>query len=209
MPEGGQVNETPGAGRFNDLVPHRQAARHDSGYIERPMRRLLAMLALLLIVSTAADHACADALVVTRAMRAETICEIRVEEGRIRTELEIGARDLPAFRNLLPEDLLAKLGVEGDLLTRTYLETKRALVLENQGGARARVQEVVVESAQTSAPEEGEGFKARCTWTVAGAVGHWGHIHQRRNRYTADVTVRPIDGTWRITGLELLNEERL
>ena len=105
-------------------------------------------------------------------------------------------------------DALAR-SVEGDLLTQTYLETKRALVLENQGGARARVQAVAVESAATGAARDGEGFRAHCTWTVAGSVGHWGHIHQRRNRYTADFTIRPVQGSWRITGLEILNEERL
>ena len=44
---------------------------------------------------------------------------------------------------------------------------------------------------------------------VVGSVGHWGHIHQRRNRYTAEFTVRPVDGAWKIMGLELLDEERL
>ena len=40
-------------------------------------------------------------------------------------------------------------------------------------------------------------------------MGHWGHIHQRRNQYDAELTIEPLDGTWKITGLELLDEVRL
>ena len=97
----------------------------------------------------------------------------------------------------------------GDLLTRIYLETRRALELENQGGARVKVTGVELVSSTTS-PLDGEaGFESRCTWSVAGSVGHWGHIHQRRNRYEALFTVKPVEGAWKITELELLGEQRL
>jgi hypothetical protein len=55
----------------------------------------------------------------------------------------------------------------------------------------------------------GRAFRANCTWNVAGSVGHWGHIHQRTNQYVAELTVEPVDGVWRITALELIQEERL
>ncbi len=97
----------------------------------------------------------------------------------------------------------------GELLTDVYLQTRRALVLENQGGAQARVQSVELVAAEPRPLAEGTGFAARCTWNVTGSVGHWGHLHQRRNQYEADVTVQVLDAGWRITGLELLNEVRL
>jgi hypothetical protein len=53
------------------------------------------------------------------------------------------------------------------------------------------------------------GFVSRCQWTVEGSVGHWGHIHRRKNRYDAELRVQVVDGTWRISALELLNEQRL
>ena len=56
---------------------------------------------------------------------------------------------------------------------------------------------------------EGVGFRATCTWNVAASVGHWGHIHQRRNQYIAELTVEPVDGVWKITRLELIEEQRL
>ena len=50
-----------------------------------------------------------DAMVVTRAMLASTIAEVFVERGEVRVELEIGAADVKAFENVLPEELYDKL----------------------------------------------------------------------------------------------------
>jgi hypothetical protein len=97
--------------------------------------------------------------------------------------------------------------VTGDLLTETYLETRRGLELASQGGARAKVQQI--EMLEVKAESEGRGFRAVCTWNVAASVGHWGHIHQRRNQYVAELTVEPVDGVWKITGLDLIEEKRL
>ncbi len=97
--------------------------------------------------------------------------------------------------------------VSGDLLTETYLETRRGLELASQGGARAKVQEI--EMLEVDADSEGPGFRATSTWNVTASVGHWGHIHQRRNRYVAELKIEPIDGVWKITNLELIEEKRL
>ena len=64
-------------------------------------------------------------------------------------------------------------------------------------------------SSESEPLDGATGFAALGTWNVAGSVGHWGHIHQRRNQYEARFTVEAIDGVWKITGLELLQEERL
>ena len=50
-------------------------------------------------------------------------------------------------------------------------------------------------------------FQAR--WTATGSVGHWGHIHMRKNHYEANISVEPVGGAWKITGLELLEEKRI
>ena len=105
-------------------------------------------------------------------------------------------------------DVLAR-SVTGDPLQQTYLETKRGLVLASQGGAQAKVKEIELVSVDASMLSDGIGFSARCIRNVAGSVGHWGHIHQRRNQYEADLRVEPVDGAWRITLLDVLQEERL
>ena len=96
----------------------------------------------------------------------------------------------------------------GDLLTDVYLETRRGLVLENQGGARAKVKDIQLNALSTKPSEEG-GFIATATWVVGGSVGHWGHLHQRRNSYKAELDIRPIEGAWKLIGMEVLTEERL
>jgi hypothetical protein len=98
--------------------------------------------------------------------------------------------------------------VAGNLLTDVYLETRRGLVLENQGGARAKVKEIQLTDLSTEPSEEG-GIIATATWVVGGSVGHWGHLHQRRNSYQAELDIRPIEGAWKLIGMEVLEEERL
>ena len=98
--------------------------------------------------------------------------------------------------------------VSGELLTQVYLETRRGLVLENQGGARAKVKEIELTDLSTE-PAENGGFLATATWVIGGSVGHWGHLHQRRNSYQAELLIQPIDGAWKLIGMEVLQEERL
>jgi hypothetical protein len=104
-------------------------------------------------------------------------------------------------------DTLAK-SVAGDLLQQTYLETRRGLELASQGGARAKVKSIEIETLEAEAAAGG-AFSARATWRVSGAVGHWGHVHQRRNRYRSELTVTPMDGVWKLSDLAILEEERL
>jgi hypothetical protein len=98
--------------------------------------------------------------------------------------------------------------VAGDLLTDIYLETRRSLELENQGGARAKVKAVTIVDGDYSAADGG-GFVSQLTWNVLGSVGHWGHIHQRTNQYQARFAIQVIDGEWKIVDLELIQEQRL
>jgi hypothetical protein len=99
--------------------------------------------------------------------------------------------------------------VTGDLLTQTYLETRRGLELASQGGARAKVKQMEMIRVEPRKLTGEPGFAARCVWNVSGAVGHWGHIHQRTNQYEAEMTVQPVNGVWKLTRLELLQEERI
>ena len=104
-------------------------------------------------------------------------------------------------------DILGR-SVEGDLLEEIYLETRRGLELTNQGGARARVKQIELTEISAHAGEDG-AFIARATWNVFGSVGHWGHIHSRSNRYEAELEIAPSDGVWKLSNLEILDEQRL
>ena len=81
--------------------------------------------------------------------------------------------------------------------------------LENQGGARVKVKQVELIETEQRQPSEEAGITSRCRWNVSGSIGHWGHMHIRTNQYDAIFTVEPVDGTWKITALDLLEENRI
>jgi hypothetical protein len=111
-------------------------------------------------------------------------------------------------------DALAK-SVDGPLLRRLYLEIRRGLVMQEQGGAVSRIREVRIlqqtrlPSSRIPANSDQRAFVYDCRWTVAGTVEHWGHIHARTNQYQANLTVEPRNDAWKITALELQDERRL
>jgi len=105
-------------------------------------------------------------------------------------------------------DVLAQ-SVDGALLTDIFLETKHSLVLANQGGARAKVKDVVLEALTLKSAKQKDGFTAEATWTVQGSVGHWGHIHQRSNRYQALLNIRVSEQQWKLQKMTVIQEERL
>jgi hypothetical protein len=110
------------------------------------------------------------------------------------------------------EDVYDKLAicVSGELLADLYLQQRQSLVVEQAGGAQAKVKEVVIEDVGVSKSIQHDGaLDLRAQWTALGQVGHWGHVHSRQNRYDAIVTIKPVDGAWKITRLDLLEERRI
>ncbi|MGB5882005.1 MAG: HupE/UreJ family protein, partial [Thermoanaerobaculia bacterium] len=99
--------------------------------------------------------------------------------------------------------------VTGETLTDVYLEHRRALEMVERGGARARVEAVEVSEVRSVEAVADSGFDVQATWTVGGTVTHFGHRHFRQNRYDARVTLVPVEGSWKIRAIELLDEVRL
>ena len=106
---------------------------------------------------------------------------------------------------------LAK-SVDGDLLRDLYLQVNSSLRDQEQGGSMAVIEKVelvdgnllpVSEARQQSAISF--GYKAN--WTLAGTIEHWGHIHERTNRYQARFLVELLEaengtGGWKITNIQ-------
>ena len=110
------------------------------------------------------------------------------------------------------EDVYDRLATSasGDLLSEIYLQNRRSLVVTQAGGARARVKEVeILDVGVDHLDDRPLGLIFRAKWTAMGTVGHWGHIHIRKNQYEANITVEPVEGAWKITDLELLEEKRI
>ena len=86
--------------------------------------------------------------------------------------------------------------------------------MQEQGGAVSRIRAVTLLDGQAEPMGQpvragAKGFRYRCRWDVAGTVEHWGHIHSRTNQYEAVFDVEPRDATWKITDVEVLDEQRV
>ena len=110
------------------------------------------------------------------------------------------------------EDVYDKLAisVSGDLLEEIYLQHRKSMVVEQAGGAQAQVKEIEIKAVQVKgSPGHDNALAFRAEWTALGTVGHWGHIHNRQNLYDAVLTLTPVDGSWKIIDLELLEAKRI
>jgi hypothetical protein len=105
-------------------------------------------------------------------------------------------------------DRLAQ-SLAGDVLERVYLEMRKGLRLENQGGARVRVREVDLLSVIPLHAEGAGALRYRTQWNATGSVGHWGHTHMRTNQYEADLTLARIEAQWKIADVQILQEQRV
>jgi hypothetical protein len=107
-------------------------------------------------------------------------------------------------------DIYDKLAVSNaeELLTEIYIDTRKSMVLESQGGIQVKVKNVeVTDVEEVSSDKEGISFK--CKWLVSGDVGHWGHIHSRNNQYSAILNLRSKNGLWKLYDIDIIEEIRL
>ena len=107
-------------------------------------------------------------------------------------------------------DIYDKLAISNDenLLAELYIQTKKSMVLESQGGIQVKVKDVeVIEVEEVSSNSDGISF--RCKWIVKGDVGHWGHIHSRINQYEAILHIKPENNVWKLNDIDIIEEVRL
>jgi len=110
-------------------------------------------------------------------------------------------------------DALAQ-SVSGELLDEIYTDVYQSLVLQDQGGAICKIENVEMLESKMMAPdpdlESGDvEFRVSCRWEVKGLVEHWGHAHRRVNRYGAVYTLRPFGDAWRIYDVEMNEQDRI
>jgi len=112
------------------------------------------------------------------------------------------------FRN--ESDVYDKLAIsnDGELLADIYLQTKKGMVLENQGGISVKVNDVNLLNVEEVESDK-VGLAYKCTWQVKGSVGHWGHIHQRTNQYNAVLYIEPVNNVWKFINIDIIEEMRL
>ncbi len=109
-------------------------------------------------------------------------------------------------------DVLAT-SVDGALLEKLYLQLHQSLEMKEQSGAIARIQSIKYddgeESPRSATTVPWPGFEYHSTWTIAGIVEHWGHVHERQNRFDAVFTIEPRDGNWKITRMDIADQKQV
>lgn len=108
--------------------------------------------------------------------------------------------------------------VDGPLLRDLYLEIRRSMTMEEQGGALARAGRVTLleclpDDATNRSGSERFAETFTCRWRVPGTVEHWGHIHSRTTEYLADITLAPRETgaertQWKLVAVELRNQDQ-
>jgi hypothetical protein len=93
----------------------------------------------------------------------------------------------------------------GELLKSAYLTVRKTLDETVQAG-RVRVRDVRLESVSQIQPTADGGYTADACWWVAVAVTHWGHTHQRFNRYHGSCKVIPVAGQWKFAELTIRDD---
>ena len=136
----------------------------------------------------------------------------RMGEAELRTVVEgLLGRVYLAFEEETEEGVFDALAAvtEGDVLIELYLQRRQALELEASGGGRSELKAIRLDRLVDLDPPGGAGHRVYGSWEVVGSFGHWGHLHERANRYEADLVLAPVEGSWRITAFELRDVVRL
>lgn len=102
-------------------------------------------------------------------------------------------------------DTLASV-THGEALEYLYLERVGAMA----GGGLEEADQTIheIKLLDTDVASDGTTLTIDASWQVIGTVGHAEHLHVRGNTYSADLSVAPVDGAWRIVDFELLEVNR-
>jgi hypothetical protein len=105
-------------------------------------------------------------------------------------------------------DVLAR-SVAGEYLHEVYLKNKESLRIGAAEGTVGIVDRLDIKSIDSMEMLEDGAISMVAQWDVYGSVRHQNHIHFRCNTYKAELTIVPADGFWKLTRVELLEEERV
>ena len=105
-------------------------------------------------------------------------------------------------------DVLAR-SVSGDFLNEVYLQNKETLRIYASDGVFSLVDRLDVKTIESMKRQKDGSIAVIANWDVYGSVRHQDHIHFRCNTYKAEVTIVPTENYWKLTSVELLDEERV
>lgn len=104
----------------------------------------------------------------------------------------------------------------GKQLTDLFLNLRAHIKVEEQGGAISNIEQVKILSANSSKPDPSQqkkhsgddySFFQQVEWELVGLVEHWGHSHERTNRYKAIMEISQVEKTWKIRSLKITGQD--
>jgi hypothetical protein len=105
-------------------------------------------------------------------------------------------------------DVLAR-SVAGEFLSEVYLQNKEAMRINAADGTMSIIDRLDVKSIESQRRLKNGAITLVADWDVYGSVRHLNHIHFRCNTYKAELTIVPSDRYWKLTNVQLLEEERV
>lgn len=94
---------------------------------------------------------------------------------------------------------------DASLTQRIYLQLAESLRHADQGNAIAAIRSVTFPEITTDAMN----LDSECSWVVSGTVEHWGHVHERSNRFRARLDVDWIGNSWKLTNLQITDQQQV
>jgi hypothetical protein len=83
------------------------------------------------------------------------------------------------------------------------------LGMKESEGASTLVDRLDIKAVESMKRLKAGGIAMVASWDVYGSVSDSGHIHYRCNTYRAELTMVPTEDYWKLTGFQLLDEERV
>ena len=105
-------------------------------------------------------------------------------------------------------DALAR-SVDGDVLNRIFLENRHRLSFNDPESAASLVDRLDIKSIEKMEKHRDGSYTLLTNWDVYGSVLHWEHVHFRCNAFKARLSIVPAGEYWKISALEILEEERV
>lgn len=105
-------------------------------------------------------------------------------------------------------DCLAR-SVEGEFLGDVFLQNREVLSMQEEDAALTLINGLDIKSIEHMSRDSEGRLHVRAQWDAYGKVHHWQHVHFRCNTYEAEVTLVPTENYWKLTRVQVLNEERV
>ena len=76
-------------------------------------------------------------------------------------------------------------------------------------GSWALIHQLDIKAIDAMTPKKDGSVGIVARWDVYGSVHHQKHVHYRCNTYTAEVVIKPVDSYWKLSKIQLLDEQRV